>query len=362
MRPHHRVPRWTRWVVLIAVLALPACSAEGAATVRSAPVSDAEPAIGEPGGALAGPADLDQVAGPERERLLEAAEDLMDHRARATDPLDVAKTDGPFVVDAQAAWTLALAGRVSGDSRFSRRSASIVDDWASTAESATGTCADAGGCDTSLMVSRSAPAMAFAVDLLVGDGFYGPEARQGFHAWLREVILPAASNRENNWGDAGTFLIAVIGAELDDPALLERAAARWLERLDLMDADGAIPEEVRRGCASLLYSQDALDYKVATADVLARSGIDLWERRGARGGTLREALSLVADGFEHPERWPCDDKDDELRIPDRSGAWAIAAHRWPTENFVRQAELSASGDGTGHSAVIWTLVTHPVGD
>lgn len=305
-------------------------------------------------------AGLEQVTGPERARLLEAAEDLVDHQARATDPLEVSKTDGPFVVDAQAAWTLALAGRVSGDPRFGQRSAAIVEDWVTTARSATGICADAGGCDTSLMVSRSAPALVFAVDLLVGDGAYGAGARDEFHAWLRAVILPAASNRENNWGDAGTFLIAVIGAELDDRALLERAATRWSERLDLMDADGAIPEEVRRGCASLLYSQDALDYKVATADVLERSGIDLWERRGARGGTLREALDLVADGFGHPERWPCEDKDDELRIPDRSGAWAIAAHRWPTETFTRQAELSAPSDGVGHSAVLWTLITHPV--
>ena len=45
-----------------------------------------------------------------------------------------------------------------------------------------------------------------------------------------------------------------------------------------------------------MYSQEALDYKVATADVLGRAGIDVWDERGARGGTLVGALALVAAG------------------------------------------------------------------
>ncbi len=297
------------------------------------------------------------VRSADRARLVEAADEVVDQEPRATDPLEVEETDGPFVEDAQAAWTLALAGHVTGSERYSTAAAEVVDAWVTTARSARGACPESGACDTSLMVSRSAPALVFAVDLLATSGRYAPEQRQRFRRWLRDVVLPTASDRDNNWGDAGTYLIAVVGVELGDREVQERAAARWRSRLDLVLADGRIPEEMRRGDASLMYSQDSLDYKVATAEVLRRVGIDLFDHRGAEGGTLRAALDLVAAGLEDESTWPGGEGD--LRIPDPSGAWAIAAARWPTDRFVALARAAAEGDGEGHSAVIWTTLTHP---
>lgn len=276
--------------------------------------------------------------------------------ARPSDPLSISSTEGPFVTDAQAAYTLALAGYVTGEERYSRTAAAIVGAWVSTARSTKNTCPDTGGCSTSLMVSRAAPALVFAVDVLRADGYYDDGALDRFHAWLRSVILPAASDRDNNWGDAGTYLRAVVGAELADREVMEGAAELWRQRLDMILPDGQIPEEMRRGDASLLYSQDALDYKVATADVLGRSGLDLWDVTGRRGGTLRVALELVATGLERPKRWP--GGRGNLRVPDASGVWAMAAERWPGAAFARQADAAVTKDGTGHSAVIWTRLTH----
>lgn len=308
-------------------------------------------------GALQGLAPLEASSAEDGDRLIAAAEDVVDDGPHAADPLQVQETDGPFVTDAQAAWTLALAGATSGEDRFSEAAARLVDAWVTTARRTKDACPDSGDCPTSLMVSRAAPALVFAVDALAAGGHYDAEQRDRFRRWLRTVIVPAASDRDNNWGDAGTYLLAVAGVELGDRSLQERAADRWRERLDLIEPDGRIPEEMRRDDASLMYSQDALDYKVATADVLARAGLDLWDHRGRRGGTLRAALDLVAAGLDDPGSWPGGSGD--LRVPDPSGVWALARDRWSSTSYGDLADRAAPDDGVGHSAVIWTQVTHP---
>ena len=325
-----------------------------------APAAEDEPRqVATTDGALQGLADLER--GPEaagRDRLIDAADREIDRSPSATETLDAEETDDPFVGDAQAAWTLALARHVTGEERYGEAAARIVDDWVQTTTGLENACPDSGGCATSLMVSRAAPGLVFAVDLLRADGVMNSEDHAEFQRWLRRVILPAASDRDNNWGDAGTYLIAVVGAELADDKLLESAADRWRERIDLIEPDGQIPEEIRRGDASLMYSQEALDYKVATADVLSRAGIDVWDARGARGGTLVSALALVAAGIDEPGGWPGGEGD--LRVPDPAGLWPIAADRWDRREFARLAADAVDLDGSGHSAVLWTGITHPV--
>lgn len=303
-----------------------------------------------------------RVDDEDRQRLMTAADEALEHEPEPSDPLEVSDTDGPFVIDARKAWTLALAGHLSGEDRYLEAAEATLDGWVSTAQSVENACPDDGGCSTSLMVSRSAPALVFVADLLVAEGRLNDEDLRQFHRWLREVILPAASDRKNNWGDAGTYLRAVVGAELDDQEVLERAAQLWRRRIDLIEPDGQIPEEIRRGHASLMYSQDALDYKVATADVLSRSGIDVWNDVGSRGGSLRAALDLVATGMETATSWPVQAVDAPVRVPEPSGGWSIAARHWPDESFVELAFRSAQTEPSGHSAVLWTHLTHPAPD
>lgn len=321
-----------------------------------------EPAIGPIGGALRGlPALGRDPAVAERQRLVAAADAVVARRPHARRVLLVTETDGPFVVDAQAAWTLALAGHVTRNRAYRAAAVRLVQAWVGTARAVEGACPDSGSCTTSLMVSRAAPALVFAVDVLVADQQLGAADVQAFHRWLRTVVLPAASDRDNNWGDAGTYLRAVVGAELGDRAILRSAARRWAERLDLVGPDGTIPEELRRGRASLMYSQEALGYKVATADVLARSGLDVWHLRGRRGGTLDAALALTADGLVRPSSWPVHHRG--LRVPRPAALWAIAAARSSPAVGARAEALAGralASDGAGHSAVLWTSITHPV--
>jgi len=345
--------------VAAAGVLLGACSIETKPTpVPRAEVEAAAAPVAVDGALRSLPSLAEEPEPAERQRLVEAADALQGRAPSATETLEVTDTDGPFVEDAQAAWTLALAGHVTGKARYREAAARIVDGWVGTATKLAAACPDSGACPTSLMVSRSAPGLVFAVDLLRADGTYGASDQERFERWLRKVILPAVSDRDNNWGDAGTYLLAVAGAELEDQELLQAAAERWRERVDLIEPDGQIPEEIRRGDASLMYSQEALDYKVATADVLDRAGIEVWDHQGKRGGTLEGALALVAEGLEHPDGWPGGEGD--LRVPDPAGVWAIAAERWDDPAFARLARAAAEGDGSGHSAVLWTGVTHPV--
>ncbi len=310
-----------------------------------------------PQGAMEGIA-LSIPDGPARERLLEAAAAAADVAARPREPLEITDTEDDFVEDAIGAWTLALAHRATGDPADAEAAAAIVDAWVTTTRTLVAACPDTGACSTSLVLSRAAPGLVQAVDVLRADGAYDDEHTARFHDWLRDVILPAASDRDNNWGDAGTYLRAVAAAELGDDEELAATADRWRERIDLVAPDGQIPEEVRRGDAGLMYSQEALDYKVAAADVLARHGQDVWDYEGDDGGTLRGALDLVARSLEDQGAWPAPSGD--LRVPTPAGLWPVVAARWPDAGYDALAQEAARHDDDGHSGFVWTAVTHPV--
>lgn len=353
-------PRLSGRVVALAVIILvAACSSSSddeAARFRPLPTRAVEPS--RLPGALAGLDAIDRPLDDEsRRRLTGVAEDAEDKEPRARNPLRIKSPDHDFVEDAQRAWTLALSSRLTYDAAHQDAARAMVDDWVTTTRRLRDTCPDSGACETSLVVSRAAPAFVFAVDILRAEGAYTAEETERFHDWLREVIVPAASDRDGNWGDAGTYLRAVAAVELGDEDAMVAAAERWREQIDLVGPDGQIPEEVRRGFAGLMYSQEALDYKVATADVLSRAGIDLWEVVGERGGSLRAALDLVVDTMADPDSWP--EPVDDLRVPTPAGLWPIVASRWPAPAFDDLAREAAVHDGSGHSAITWTAITHP---
>lgn len=301
-----------------------------------------------------GPGVVPRLDGDLRNQLIDAAEEALEAEARPRDPLSISKTTDPFVRDARAAWTLALAARVTGGAEYARAAAALVDAWM-TVDETRKTCPHSGGCSTSLMVSRAAPGFVFAVAALRAEGLYGGARLERFHRWLRTVVLPAASDRANNWGDAGTFLRAAVAVELGDREELDRAVALWKGRIDLMDAEGRIPEEMRRGRGSLMYSQEALGYRVMAAALFETAGIDVWDDRGRGGGSLRRGLELVAAGLADPDGWPA---QGSVRVPRPAPMWSLVADRWPTPPFERQAARAREDDGGGHSAVAWLAVTH----
>ncbi len=282
--------------------------------------------------------------------------------ALAQDPqpaatLEINGTTGPFVDDTSRAYGLALAYGVSGDLQDAQAARRIVVAWVSTTTATSSTCPQDGACQTSLVIGRTAPAFVFAVDLIAQSGVWSPTDDAAFRAWLREVILPAASLRDNNWGDAG-LLLRVAGHDwLNDTGELASDVADWRRRIDLLEPDGSIPEETRRGTSGMLYTQEALTYKLAVARILERRGTDLWSAANGRGGSLKEAVDLLADYWAHPEDWPF---EPEVSLPDPGPMWELAYEHWPEPAYARIIENARPFGADGHSAVRWTTLTDGV--
>jgi hypothetical protein len=171
------------------------------------------------------------------------------------------------------------------------------------------------------------------------------------------VIIPAASERPNNWGDAGTFLRVVGTDYIGDTKGLESAIDKWRSLIDLIEADGRIPEEVRRGSAGISYTQEALQYKVAVARIAERRGIDLWDFEGDAGGSLRLAMDRLAHYWFRPEEWPDFPRAD---VPTAGPVWEIAYAHWQEPTWIPMVLERRPYSDRGHSAIRWTTLTNGI--
>lgn len=291
------------------------------------------------------------------EDLLAWAEGAIDEDPRPSQPLLIVGTDNPFVDDASRAYGLGLAYGLTGEERFARAARRTIRAWTDTATTTANTCPDGGGCHTSLILGRAGPGFAFGADLIAGSEAWTDDDRAVLQAWMRDVLLPAASIRPNNWGDAGTFLRVVAADYAGDQPAFEAAIEKWRSLIDLIEADGRIPEEVRRGSAGILYTQEALQYKVAVARIAEARGIDLWDYVGAQGGSLRAALDRLAYYWSRPEEWP---DYPRARVPSTGPVWEIAYAKWQEPLWVEiLLEPRPYGD-RGHSAIRWTTLTNGI--
>jgi len=289
--------------------------------------------------------------------LLGDAEQLSGHVPQPIQPLRIKDDGGIFEADGSAAYALALAYRLDGSDRFGRSAAAILSAWMDEVAFVEDACPDSGACHTSLIVSRLGACFVFAADLLEGTPFWTADHRTEFAAWLENVILPAASERTNNWGDAGTLLRVAITDYVGDDAGFARALDRWRALMDLVETDGTIPEEARRGSLGLQYTQEALQYKVAVAEIAGRRDIDLWSYTGARGGTLKRAIDALARYWVDPAAWP---HDPAVVVPRPGPMWELAYAHWPEPAWVPiLTERRPYGD-LGHSALRWTTLTNGI--
>jgi hypothetical protein len=289
--------------------------------------------------------------------LLEYASATVDRAPRPEEPLQIDGTEGPFVDDSAAAYGLALAWVVTGDDAYATASAGHIDAWVRTTRTTVGTCPDDGRCQTSLIIGRTAPGFIFAADLLAGSAAFPPEDAAAFREWLRTVILPAASELQNNWGDAGTFLRVAATDYLGDMDGLRAAIERWYVQQDRIAADGHIPEETRRDRSGMSYTQEALQYKVAAAVIVGRYGLDAWSYRGEGGATLEDAVDYLASFWSRPTAWPW---DPNVERPSTGPFWEMAFQRSRDPAFVPIIEERRPFGSQGHSALRWTTLTNGI--
>ena len=289
--------------------------------------------------------------------LLAWADTAVSERPRPVHPLVVTGTDNALVRDARRAYGLGLAFAWTGEERYAQAARRTIRAWVDTAVVTADTCTDHGGCHTSLILGRVGPGFAFGADLISDSDAWSADDTADLKAWLHDVLLPAASQRINNWGDAGTFLRAVAADYTGDTAAWDAAIDKWRALMDLIESDGRIPEEVRRGESGILYTQEALQYKVAVAVIAERRGVDLWDYVGAKGGSLKAAIDRLAYYWHRPDEWP--DHDDPI-VPAIGPLWEIVYARWHDPDWVDIMVGARPYGDRGHSAILWTTLTHGV--
>ncbi|MGH8908757.1 MAG: alginate lyase family protein [Egibacteraceae bacterium] len=291
--------------------------------------------------------------------LLGFADNALDARPRPEEPLQSNGPDGRFGTDAGDAYGLGLAYVITGERRYAEKAAEFIMSWVSTTKSTKKSCPDSGACPTSLLVSRHAPGFVFSASLISDAGVLSSDDLSALRGWLTEVILPATSQRTNNWGDAGTFARLVVADYIGDERAFVSAARRWRELMDMVEDDGEIPEETRRGEAGMVYTQGALTYKVATATIAARRGIDLWSYEGEKGGTLKEAVDLLARYWDHPDDWPFDPNPNRASP---SPMWELAYQRWQDTAILSILIEERPFNDNSNSAIRWTTLTNGLPD
>lgn len=289
--------------------------------------------------------------------LLAWAEQAVDRDPHPVERLRIDGTEGPFVDDTAAAYGFALAWIVSGEDRYADAAARFILAWVDTTTSTERTCPNDGACQTSLIIGRTVAGFVFAADLLEGSVFLADGEKERFRRWLRDLMLPTASELTNNWGDAGTFSRIVLTDYLGDDAGFEAAIGKWRQLMDLVAADGHIPEEVARGRAGLGYTQEALDYKVAAAEIAGRRGVDLWTYVGAEGGSLKPAVDYLARYMTDKSGWPWSNR---VRRRAPSPVWELAYARWPEASYEALVAERRPYGHLGHSAIRWTTLTNGV--
>jgi hypothetical protein len=275
----------------------------------------------------------------------------------ATQVLDIPGTEGPFVDDTAAAYGLGLAYAVSGDERYAAGARAEIMAWVQTTKQLQHACPIDGSCQTSLIVGRVVPGFVYAADLIRASAAWSAADEAAFVAWLHDLILPGLSERQNNWGDAGDFARAAITDYIGDRAGFAAALAEWRTRLDLIPADGHIPEETRRGTSGMSYTQEAIGYKVATARLAELRGVDLWSYVGKQGASLKSALDLLRMYWFAPATWPY---DGNVRVPSPSPMWEIVYQHYQDPAWVKVFASDRPFGGAGHSAIRWTTLTNGI--
>ena len=289
--------------------------------------------------------------------LIDWANAAVDDGAQPVQPLLILGTDGPFVDDARRAYGLALAYGLTGEERYAVAARRTIRAWVDTTKSTADTCPDSGGCHTSLIIGRAGAGFALGADLLDGSDAWSEDDVKDLQEWMRAVLIPAASHRPNNWGDAGTFLRVVAADYAGDKTEFDAAIARWRSLIDLIEPDGRIPEEVRRGTAGISYTHEALQYKIAVARIAERRGMDLWDYVGTKGGSLRAAVDRLAYYWFRPEAWP---DDPAAVVPSTGPLWEIAYAHWQDARWEPIILDDRPFGDRGHSAIRWTTLTNGI--
>lgn len=274
--------------------------------------------------------------------VLKAADAALDRQPQAprrwhvpgayVDPEGHSRAKNPLRDDANAAYALALAYRVTGDERYALAVTRLLNAWATeTQEFST-------EADSCLCFSYHFPAFIFAADLLRRSPSWPRSQQDVFRKYVREKALPMNTMESvNNWGNWGLLLYISCAAYLDDFALFQRGIERWKQLIELQIADdGHLIHEVKRagsgreGDYGIWYSHFSLMPQTIAAEIARVNGADLYDYASPSGRSLRKAYEWLVPFAREPRKFPYLQGGDPGRLVGSNyvSYWEILNTRW----------------------------------
>jgi hypothetical protein len=211
---------------------------------------------------------------------------------------------GGLTHDADAAYVNALAFRLTGDASYADCAQRIITAWARANTGVT----NVG--DSQLSMAEVGIGFVLSAELLSGYAGWPDADRDAFKSWIRTVYLKQATDlikdRNNNWGDWGTFGAVTADYYLDDASGFAAETARLQHHIDqALATDGHLPDETARGPSGIWYTYFALAPITAAARVVKYGGgPDLFQWSSPSGKRLKSALDYLLTFVENPASWP----------------------------------------------------------
>ncbi|MWV44331.1 hypothetical protein GRF59_11885 [Paenibacillus sp. HJL G12] len=222
--------------------------------------------------------------------------------------------------DAQAAFTTALAYRLTGTAAYAGKAKELIMGWAVVNREITGP-------DGPLVSAYLGVGLVLAANWIKEFEDWSEEERNTFTQWMTRVCLPEWDRipLRNNWWSWSLHAQLALYRFMDDKLRFAEEVTALKEHLDhSLSIEGFIPEEASRGKHSIWYHYFALSPVTAAAKlVLDTTGEDLFHWISPGGKSLQYAVEHFfhfANG--HLKEWPYDD-DPIFPAELSAGTWPL---------------------------------------
>ncbi|GLX66724.1 alginate lyase family protein [Paenibacillus glycanilyticus] len=222
--------------------------------------------------------------------------------------------------DAQAAYTTALAYRLTGRPAYADKAVELLQGWASVNK-------ELADKDGPLVSAYLGAGFLQAAEWLKAYPGWLKADQDQFVYWVTHVLLPLWDRipLRNNWWSWSLYAQLLFYRFLDDQTGFQEEVVQLKSHIDSsLSLSGYIPEETLRGTNSIWYHYFALAPLTAAAkQVLDYTGEDLFHWTSPSGNHIKKALDTLlyyADG--RAGEWPYE-KGQNFPAPLTSQTWPV---------------------------------------
>lgn len=242
------------------------------------------------------------------------------------------KVDGKRFADfSRDVQVLALAGKLSGDKKYSDRAATLLRAWFITPETrmnphlkyAQGVPGKEDGRPEGILDGRyMATRIVDSVLLLQGSASWSSEDNAAFTKWMESYLDWLTTSKlgkqeakaDNNHATWYNVQVAGIARFLGKDDLVKSTLNKTKKLVDSqIKGDGSQPKELARP-RSFHYSYFNLQPMVMLAKLGTDANIDLWNYKNSKGGSIAKAVAYMAPYADPDKKWPHKNTDRESMI------------------------------------------------